>query len=137
MVENNICGANLVKPIRELLSVTKGPPLSPWQTLFCHSPLAQIILCLSCKNGKLSQHGFSLVVFSSVYCKIDGEPSSLSFVLPLPMAITSISLVEEHAKEIGLITSLNSTGSGSLIRAISLLLKYYHTEIVSYLLCVL
>lgn len=113
----------LVNPIKVLLEVINGPPESPRQALRCSSPLTQTTLFLKIKNGNVFKHDSFEIVFSSVYCRIGGRDTSLSFVKPLPMAITSTPLFvdDEHAKGIGLTTSLNSTGSGSLIKAISLL----------------
>lgn len=110
----------LVRPTRELLGVTKGPPESPLHALRCSSPLAQSTLRRKIKNGKLFKHDSVEIVLSSVYCKIGGSVRFVFFVIPFPMTMTSISLVDEHANGMALITSVNTTGLGSFISAISL-----------------
>lgn len=92
------------------------------QNLLCkHSPTAQNTFPLKINTGHFLTHASLVIVLSSVYCKIGGTVLSASFVLPLPMAITSRpAAVDEHAIGIGSITLVNSTGSGSLTNAMSL-----------------
>lgn len=114
----------LVKPISELVDADiNGPPESPLQTLRSSSPFTQTTLRLKIKNMKSFKHENLEIVFSSAYCRVRGIVVSKFIWPPLPMAITSKPLSDggEHAKEIGLITSLNFTVSASFIKPISLL----------------
>lgn len=112
----------LVTPSKFRLSASiSGPPESPLHTdCFC-APFTQITLLRNAMMGKYGKHSSSETVFKSAYCRIGARSLSPVCIKPFPIATASTLLLEVHAKLTGLMTSVTSTGDGSLIKPISLL----------------
>lgn len=99
---------------------TNNIPESPRHDERCWTPRAQITLDLKIKNGKSGMHCNIGMVFKGAYCKIGAKAVCVVFVKPFPMTVTSKFFGTLQANSTGLITSLNCTLFGSLIKPMSL-----------------
>lgn len=105
-------------------STTDFLPESPRHDERCWTPRAQITLVLKIKNGKSGMHWNIGMVFKGAYCKIGAKAVCVVFVKPFPMTVTSKFFGALQANSTGLITSLNCTCFGSLIKPMSLFRIY-------------